>query len=88
MDSRSPRANRGAGLKGQGCYRPGAVSVRPKGHRRIHSLSISVWQVLVAPPLDRRGIGKWQVAVPHGPDDAPQFIRHGDRGFVMSPPFL
>jgi len=34
MDSRAPRANRGAGVKRQGCYRPDAVSVEPKamGH--------------------------------------------------------
>jgi hypothetical protein len=32
MDIRAPRANRGAGLNGQGCYRPDAVSVRPMGH--------------------------------------------------------
>src|ERR1700716_1771318 len=35
MDSRAPRANRGAGVKRQGCYRPVAVSVGPKGHRHI-----------------------------------------------------
>jgi len=32
MDSRAPRANRGAGFKSQGCYRPDAVSARPMGH--------------------------------------------------------
>jgi hypothetical protein len=41
MDSRAPRANRGAGVKRQGCYRPDAVSVGPKGHESGHSLSIS-----------------------------------------------
>ena len=41
MDSRAPRANRGAGVERQGCYRPDAVSVGPKGHRSRHSLSIS-----------------------------------------------
>jgi hypothetical protein len=33
MDIRAPRANRGAGFKSQGCYRPEAVSARPTGHR-------------------------------------------------------
>jgi hypothetical protein len=32
MDIRAPRANRGAGFKSQGCYRPDAVSARPMGH--------------------------------------------------------
>ena len=41
MDSRPPRANRGTGVKRQGCYRPDAVSVEPKGHGSRHSLSIS-----------------------------------------------
>ena len=41
MDIRAPRANRGAGLRGQGCYRPDAVSVRPMGHLSRRSLSIS-----------------------------------------------
>ena len=41
MDSRAPRANRGVGLERQGCYRPDAVSVGPKGHGSGHSLSIS-----------------------------------------------
>jgi hypothetical protein len=31
MDIRAPRANRGAGLRGQGCYRPDAVSARTDG---------------------------------------------------------
>ena len=39
MDSRAPRANRGAGVERQGCYRPAAVSVGPKGHGSRHSLS-------------------------------------------------
>ena len=38
MDSRAPRANRGAGVTRQGCYRPDAVSGRPKGHGFRHSL--------------------------------------------------
>jgi hypothetical protein len=41
MDIRAPRANRGAGLLGQGCYRPDAVSARPMGHLSRRSLSIS-----------------------------------------------
>jgi hypothetical protein len=32
MDIRAPQANRGAGFKSQGCYRPDAVSARPMGH--------------------------------------------------------
>jgi hypothetical protein len=39
MDSRAPRANRGDGVKRQGCYRPDAVSVRPTGHESGYSLS-------------------------------------------------
>ena len=46
MDIRAPRANRGAGLRGQGCYRPDAVSVRPMGHLSRRSLSISSRQSL------------------------------------------
>src|SRR5215217_5632471 len=38
MDNRAPRANRGAGVTRQGCYRPDAVSGRPKGHGFRHSL--------------------------------------------------
>lgn len=41
MDIRAPRANRGAGFKSQGCYRPDAVSARPMGHLLCRSLSIS-----------------------------------------------
>lgn len=41
MDIRAPRANRGAGFKSQGCYRPDAVSARPMGHLSRRSLSIS-----------------------------------------------
>jgi hypothetical protein len=41
MDIRAPRANRGAGLRGQGCYRPDAMSARPMGHLSCRSLSIS-----------------------------------------------
>ena len=36
MDIRAPRANRGAGFKSQGCYRPDAVSV-------VGSISVSSW---------------------------------------------
>lgn len=39
MDSRAPRANRGDGVKRQGCYRPDAVSVGPTGHESGYSLS-------------------------------------------------
>jgi hypothetical protein len=46
MDSRAPRAIRGAGLKGQGCYRPDAVSARPMGHLSRRSLSISTKKVI------------------------------------------
>jgi hypothetical protein len=46
MDIRAPRANRGVGLKGQGCYRPDAVSARPMGHLSRRSLSISTRKVI------------------------------------------
>src|SRR5215207_5085532 len=51
MDSRAPRANRGAGVTRQGCYRPDAVSGRPKGHGFRHSLR-TPWKGLlsVTPP--------------------------------------
>jgi hypothetical protein len=40
MDSRAPRANRCAGFKSQGRFRPDAVSARPMGHLSRRSLSI------------------------------------------------
>jgi len=46
MDIRAPRANRGAGFKSQGCYRPDAVSDRPMGHLSRRSLSISSRKVI------------------------------------------
>jgi hypothetical protein len=45
MDIRAPRANRGAGFKSQGCYRPDAVSARPMGHLSRRSPSISLRKV-------------------------------------------
>jgi hypothetical protein len=53
MDIRAPRANRGAGLRGQGCYRPDAVSARPMGHLARRSLSISSRKVIaIDSPVD------------------------------------
>ena len=84
MDSRAPRANRGVGLEGQGCYRPDAVSVGPKGHGSGHSLSISrersrVWL---------RGVRHRErhVLLPDRPHDAAEFISDRDRGFVVAAP--
>src|SRR3954447_25146471 len=47
MDSRAPRANRGDGVKRQGCYRPDAVSVGPTGHESGYSLSAREDRVLL-----------------------------------------
>ena len=86
MDSRAPRANRGAGVKRQGCYRPEAVSVGPKGHRLGHSLSISGGKSRLT--LGRISQDAGNISRPDGPDDAAQFIRHGDRGFVVPAPVV
>src|SRR5690349_7052315 len=89
MDSRSPRANRGDGFESQGCYRAWCGVGPADGPSSYHSLSISVLADSVArPSLDRHRVGKWQVAVPYGPDDASQFIGDRKGGFVMSSPLL
>lgn len=84
MDSRAPRANRGAGVKRQGCYRPEAVSVGAKGHRSGHSLSISGGKSRLT--LGRIGQGAGHISLPDCPDDAAKFIRHCDGGCVVAAP--
>jgi hypothetical protein len=74
MDSRAPRANRGAGVKRQGCYRPEAVSVEPKGHGSRHSLSISGESGEQS--LRRQGHGVRDILLPDGPDEAAEFVGH------------
>ena len=85
MDIRAPRANRGAGLRGQGCYRPDAVSARPMGHLSRHSLGISK-RILCVRESRRRRCGERLVVVPDGPDHPSEFIRDGDRRFVVTAP--
>jgi len=88
MDIRAPRANRGAGFKSQGCYRPDAVSARPMGHLSRRSLSISQRNTRIMLASGRRYGRKGHVVMPDGPDDPPEFVRDGDRGFVVASPRL
>ena len=85
MDSRAPRANRGAGVKRQGCYRPDAVSVGPKGHESRHSLSISRER--------RRRLGYAASGIANGTSFCqtaqtmrPSLFAIGNRGFVVAAP--
>ena len=83
MDSRAPRANRGAGVERQGCYRPDAVSVRPKGHVRV---TRSASRVEVSLGLRRVRQCAGHILVPNRPNESAEFVRHGNRGFVVAAP--
>ena len=84
MDSRAPRANRGAGVERQGCYRPAAVSVGPKGHGSRHSLSISGRCGERSVRRARHGIG--DIFGPDRPGQASQFIGDRNRRFGVAAP--
>jgi hypothetical protein len=65
MDIRAPQANRGAGFKSQGRYRPDAVSARPMGHLFAslaqHLIEESVHLLSVRIPLDQDHIAVHQL---------------------------
>jgi hypothetical protein len=88
MDSRAPRADRGDGFKEPGLLSAWCGVGPTDGPSSCLSLSISVWQVLSDGVLRRHGPGERHVAGPHRPDDAPQFVGDGDRGFVVATSLL
>ena len=84
MDSRAPRASRGTGVERQGCYRPAAVSVGPKGHVSGHSLSISGRCGERSLRRTRHAVG--DIFGPDSPGQASQFIGDSNRRFVVAAP--
>ena len=76
--------NRGAGVTRQGCYRPDAVSGRPKGHGFRHSLC-------TPGERDYRRLRRLcprvrDILCPDRPDDPPQFVGHRNRRLVVAAP--